>query len=840
MNPFLWRSNTWTKKITEMKVQKKEYKLGRFLNLLALRMVGGKDDIVLSSWSREEQEEFKLFEQVAEEEAEEVDTISDVPKRCSMYEEKEDDAEDGDDAEKKLTQAEEIAKARFEEADDKEGVEETFRKSYIGRKMIKLDQIQLSPQIETEMPVNQDRVDFLVSEMLIQFDPSQSVLTVMPVSDRYNYASAGPGDVYEMVHGRARLLAYKKLQAAGKLHKLTGLTKGEVCCWIMKRSCPGLQVLGLQRGNKIAAEVTQSSKQDLLFMAEAMLQSGMDLGSVEETVKRYCRISGIRSQHLNVILGILKFSTSKRALLLNVMRKYESYQTKDADKERGRSQKMLKGEKKDLPVRMFLQLKSVPEEHVTALCEAVLDNKVSLKESLAEVVAEGERYAVLLKIAQIKMTSVAAIRERFGEELTKEVLNNYTGAKLGKELNTRGKALKKLVKRMVDGENVEERREITMVECPSDMDEIKFEDTVVITVSDGDIAANDLPAFLARVLKQRPTATIVIVSEEAKVIENSKIQLKSLKRTDVKNVYFINDKPYGKNGMIRNLVHGLVVGAVLQEPLTECAGNYSRCIPLLVEQLTRPADRVTNVFMSRKVPAILLKPSPQVNYVVSGVEGVWSPHARRQVEALLNKKGPEEEMVEEVLIQTVPDDSKRTKPEGKRLKEDSEQDDSEQGESSRKRPKQVKQEATSDREDLSGSDDESSNEEVNGMSRSISRSYSGSRSRFRSKNRSRSRSRSSKSNASKSRSRSRTPEEDPSLPDIEDNDNTIDSMTSDEKTPEPPIKRYVEPDIEDIDNTVDSMTTYEKTQEPPIKRYLKPSSTGGVEMEATNDNIVQN
>lgn len=546
-----------------------------------------------------------------------------------------------------------------------------------------------------------------------------------------------------------------------------------------------------------------------------MLQSGMEQDSVEEVVKRYCRISGVRSEHMNVILEILKFSRTSRRLLLDMLVKFGNYQTKDDDKQRGRSQKMLKGEKKALPVKMFLQLRNVNEEQLKVLCEGVLNNNVSLKEGLEEVIAERERKEVVVKIAQIQMTSVEAITQRFGQELTKEVLENYRGAKLGRELNSRGKALKKFVKRVTEGETVEGQNETTVIEGVPDLDDLKFEDTVVITATSGDSATRDLPDILDRVLKQRPRATIVIVSEDANVIENSKIHLKNLKRTDVKNVYFINDKPYSEKGVMRNLLHGLVVGTVLQEPLKECAGSYSMYFPKLVEQLTRPADRVTNVLMSLKVPTILLKPSPQVNYVVSGIKDIWSSAAVSQVEALLKMKIPEEEKEEE-------EESKENKAKTgrKRLSEESEEE-SNKGGAVRKRPRQIKQEVTSDSEYLSGADSEEEsrgsamggdNEEKE-MARSGSRSRSKSSSRSGSKSRSRSRSRSgSRSRRSLSMSRGKK------------NRRCKREATTCPSRSKMPEDVLVNLDEEENANTIDSMTTYDRTQETEIKRYIQGRS----------------
>ena len=82
-----------------------------------------------------EKEEFLAFEKIAEDEAEIVDCISDVLKKCSAFEVEEDQAGRAVEA-KKATVAEIAASDRKTESKDKEGLEEMFRISYVGRRKI--------------------------------------------------------------------------------------------------------------------------------------------------------------------------------------------------------------------------------------------------------------------------------------------------------------------------------------------------------------------------------------------------------------------------------------------------------------------------------------------------------------------------------------------------------------------------------------------------------------------------------------------------------------------------------------------------------------------------------
>ena len=133
-NPFLWKSNKFTKILVEWKVNKQDEKIAKYLNTLVKRMVEGNIEDP-DGFEDGEKEEFLAFEKMAEDEAEIVDCISDVLKKCSAFEVEEDQAGRAVEA-KKATVAEIAASDRKTESKDKEGLEEMFRISYVGRRKI--------------------------------------------------------------------------------------------------------------------------------------------------------------------------------------------------------------------------------------------------------------------------------------------------------------------------------------------------------------------------------------------------------------------------------------------------------------------------------------------------------------------------------------------------------------------------------------------------------------------------------------------------------------------------------------------------------------------------------
>ena len=184
---------------------------------------------------------------------------------------------------KKATLAEILAGERKIEYEDKDGLEEMFQNSYVGREKINIEQIWLSIKIEQEIPVNVDRVNYLVNEMEHWFDPAQSVLTVMLVLENFSFDETNDNTRYEIVHGQHWLQCYKIMKQMGTLHKLRGIEDDNVFCFIMKRSPAYVQELTLWKANKIASGVIKTSKTEVLSMGQAMMKSGTDLGRVGDS-----------------------------------------------------------------------------------------------------------------------------------------------------------------------------------------------------------------------------------------------------------------------------------------------------------------------------------------------------------------------------------------------------------------------------------------------------------------------------------------------------------------------------------------------------------------------------
>ena len=126
-----------------------------------------------------------------------------------------------------------------------------------------------------------------------------------------------------------------------------------------------------------------------------MKKSEMDSEKVLETVRRYCRLSLIPGEDVNVIMNILSFEEANIDLLLDVLKKYEKYQTKESENEKSSKSKILRGEKKTVPLSDFRKMRLMRNYQVESFSSAVLSNIVSFKDGLEEIVKEQERRDVV-------------------------------------------------------------------------------------------------------------------------------------------------------------------------------------------------------------------------------------------------------------------------------------------------------------------------------------------------------------------------------------------------------------------------------------------------------------
>ena len=149
----------------------------------------------------------------------------------------------------------------------------------------------------------------------------------------------------------------------------------------------------------------------------------------------------------------------------------------------------------------------------------------------------------------------------------------------------------------------------------------------MITVSKGESIQVDLKFILNEAIDQKPNCSIIIVSEDVEVLGDVLDLLTGRGRSSTVNLYFINEKPFKDNLIIRNVFYAAFSGSIISPPITEMSGNYRSALPKVLEKFSNSSNCVTAIHMSKKVLLVLLKPS-MVQYVISGANVIWpmSPH----------------------------------------------------------------------------------------------------------------------------------------------------------------------------------------------------------------------
>ena len=117
----------------------------------------------------------------------------------------------------------------------------------------------------------------------------------------------------------------------------------------------------------------------------------------------------------------------------------KNIETKKSVNEKSNNLKILRGEKKTVPLSDFRKMRLMRNYQVESFSSAVLSNTVSFKGGLEEIVKEQERRDVVVNISRIMMKPIDFVKQKFGDQLTKNNLDKFRGAKLGKDRNERGK-----------------------------------------------------------------------------------------------------------------------------------------------------------------------------------------------------------------------------------------------------------------------------------------------------------------------------------------------------------------------------------------------------------------
>ena len=465
------------------------------------------------------------------------------------------------------------------------------------------------------------------------------------MEENYDFDKADKETKYEVVVGRHRLAAFKQLLDEGKISKLKGLEDEKVMCWIMKKR-PGLVEAAHLKANKIAAEIRPTmSKIQIILAGQAMKTTGMNLVKVKEVIQRYSKLASIHNDDINMMIKIFDYKEEVSEKVVTMLKKFEDFQTKDASNDKRKAAKMIKGEKKQMSRELFRNMNKISENLVDTVAEKVLSETMSLKDALSEAVLKEECQDVIRKIALIMFKTTESVLSSHGHLLTYEVLESFKGAKLGKDLNDRGRALRYWIQQLQKGEELSVFQPVKVFDSSTDLANLELKDTVVITASRED-EEEQWKLVLEKALIKKPWTRILFVSEDKYLIREAEDMMGVKGRKNIKDIFFLSEKPFHERGMKNNMLYALLSGHIQNGPILSCPGLYRSGVSLILEDISTDGDHVSFINLSKRVPAVVVK-KQFVQYVIRKEE-------RKGIELELMKKiHPVEEDEDEIKEETV-------------------------------------------------------------------------------------------------------------------------------------------------------------------------------------------
>lgn len=319
LDPSLWKACPFTAKLMQLRSEGEEEKIAKLLSLVLHSQAfsvkpdnekfdeGGLEKEAMARLRDEEKDEAHHFLASALASSMEVASLSEVPSLCNGSR-KRSTEEEGEDKEeikvkkKKLTNTEQVQKAKQEELADEEGIEVEVQKGVSSRREILIDELENSPHLENESPVNAVRVQNLLKSMEENFDLSQIILTVCLSDDQVEPTKGGEKKKHmkHCLHGRHRLAALKIMDQKGSLAVKKGMEDRRVICVVLESDSPSAQSYVQLRGNKIQADVKGFNPVQVIFSIYN-LRLEQDKEQVAETIRRFGVQLELSSEDVNLL-----------------------------------------------------------------------------------------------------------------------------------------------------------------------------------------------------------------------------------------------------------------------------------------------------------------------------------------------------------------------------------------------------------------------------------------------------------------------------------------------------------------------------------------------------------
>ena len=274
----------------------------------------------------------------------------------------------------RLSKAEMKEEQRKKEIQDPDGLEKKFVDSYFGFADLKLDQLMPLPELKKE--VNSFKVLGIANKIKERPDPSLLSMTVAP-----NIECKDVEKKYHVIGGVHSLLALQMLDKEGELSKIPVLCEKIVPCIIVNTADKDLLLYGNLRTNDLNAEfISKPRSQDLLKIFQNYLDKPVQGTKV---IKRMATLQDLHHTESAAILRLIKWEKKSFTDLLEVVKKFETYQTKDAvEKKSGTNaqfKRLSKGLTNKMSAKMLISLSKFDPNDFQKYVGPILSQEVSLQ-----------------------------------------------------------------------------------------------------------------------------------------------------------------------------------------------------------------------------------------------------------------------------------------------------------------------------------------------------------------------------------------------------------------------------------------------------------------------------
>ena len=495
------------------------------------------------------------------------------------------------------------------ELEDMGGLEKQFKQCYIGYANIPLANLTVASELKEI--VHMFRVYKIVSSIRSRYDPSQTVLVVCPEDDTAPPDLNDVGELKFMVVQKIHtFLAFEELSKKGEFRKLTGHESGTVLCYVLNTHSSALIRYGSIRGNEIASKYARRTyPQDLLHVFDILVKTESRGGALK-VVDRMSKLSRVGPDESCSISKLCKWSEEGFSVLMEVISKFEDYETCDLKSASGPGHvgSIARCEKQKMTNAVFNKLAKCDEKHFVQESDKVMTGTISLKSVIEEYQTVVEIEKVFAVLSQLSgFVNKTQIMMQYPGKFENAILSKFIGAEIkdGKKNDQASllsdyweKSIKQTSDEYVDPvsfEEIDETKEL--VDKNYDFDSFDF---VILNLKE---AQQDLCMKVMTNVTKSPrvfvAAMMLFPSENLQFETLSCLRsmcLGDMEKLKIVPIYFINMKQKSDGKMCENMDFGILFGkfSVLLAPLKRAYSNLDN-LNDIVKKICPPKSTVAMV-----------------------------------------------------------------------------------------------------------------------------------------------------------------------------------------------------------------------------------------------------